>query len=102
MGNETIEDISSISIKPQEMDEMNWWKELSDLDRLNVLNNPVEERARILASKISLSVEETMLEISRRSGFSLLDDFELSENPTKALPLRLIHSFCCLPIIYSS
>ena len=44
-------------------DSMTWWSELSDLDRLNVLNNPMEDRARILSSKVSLSIEETMKEM---------------------------------------
>ena len=39
------------------IDSMEWWSGISDLDRLNVLNNPTEDRARILASKISLSIE---------------------------------------------
>ena len=32
------------------------WAGLSDLDRLNVLNSPLEDRARVLASKVSTSL----------------------------------------------
>ncbi len=79
-------------------DEMDWWSDLADLDRLNILGSPLEDRARLLASKLSTSLDETMREIGERTDFDYLDDFELPENPTKLLPLRLIHSFCCLPI----
>ena len=75
---------------------------MSDLDRLNVLNNPMEDRARILSSKVSLSIEETMKEMSDRAGIPLVDNFELSDNPTKLIPLRLIHNYSCLPTTNSS
>ena len=32
---------------------MDWWPDLADLDRLNILNSPKEDRARLLASKYS-------------------------------------------------
>jgi len=83
-------------------DSMNWWPGLSDLDRLNVLNNPMEDRARILSSKVSLSIEETMKEMSGRAGIPLVENFELSDNPTKLIPLRLIHNYSCLPTTNSS
>ena len=79
-------------------DEMSWWTGLADLDRFNILGSPLEDRARLLASKLSNSLDETMREIGKRTDFDYLDDFELPENPTKLLPLRLIHSFCCLPV----
>ena len=79
-------------------DHMDWWPDLSDLDRLNILGAAREDRARLLASKDSRSVEQTMNEIASKSGFSFLNEFNLSKNPTKILPLRLIHNFCCLPI----
>ena len=81
---------------------MDWWPGLSDLDRLNVLNNSKEDRARILSSKVSLSIEETMKEMSDHTGIPLAESFELSENPTKLIPLRLIHNYCCLPTSKSS
>ena len=39
-----------------------------------------------------------MLEIGRKTNLTFSNRFELSENPTKLIPLRLIHSFNCLPI----
>ncbi len=77
---------------------MDWWSEISDLDRLNVLGGHREDRARLLASKDSKTLEQTMKEISYKSGIPFLQNFTLSKNPTKILPLRLIHSFSCLPI----
>lgn len=84
-----------LSISQENMD---WWSDISDLERLNVLNSPLEDRARILASKTSTPIEQTMLEIGRKTNLTFLNRFELSENPTKLIPLRLIHSFNCLPI----
>ena len=78
--------------------EMNWWGEISDLDRLNILSAPIEDRARLLSSKTSDAIEETMVTISQRSGISYLPAFDIADNPTKLIPLRLIHSFSCLPV----
>ena len=79
-----------------------WWPDLSDLDRLNILSHPVEERARILSAKVSLNIEQTMEEISERTKIPLVDEIKLPENPTKLIPLRLIHNFSCLPTLNSS
>ena len=78
--------------------EMPWWPELPDLDRLNVMAAPIEDRARILAAKISGTVEETMLAIAERAKLSYLQAFTIADLPTKLIPLRLIHTFSCLPI----
>jgi len=75
-----------------------WWPDLSDLDRLNIQNAPLEERARLLSAKVSMSIEHTMQSISDRKKYPLLDDFTLPENPTRNFPLRLIHAFSSLPI----
>ena len=77
---------------------MDWWTGLADLDRINILNAPLEDRARLLASKYSSTIDETMLEIGKKAELSYVEDFELPENPTKLLPLRLIHSYSCLPV----
>ena len=79
-------------------DTLDWWPDLSDLDRLNVLGSPKEDRARMLAAKFSNTVDEVMTELGSKAELTYLDDFELSENPTKIIPLRLIHSFSCLPL----
>lgn len=79
-------------------DHMNWWPDLPDLDRLNILGAHLEDRARLLASKYSRSVEATMKSIAEKTDLSYVDEFNLADNPTKLIPLRLIHSFSCLPI----
>jgi len=75
-----------------------WWPDLSDLDRLHIENAPLEERARLLSAKVSMSIEHTMQSISERKNFPMLDDFSLPENPTRHFPLRLIHAFSSLPV----
>ena len=77
---------------------MDWWPKLADLDRLNILNAPKEDRARLLASKYSKPVEEIMVEIGNKTDMDYQEDFEMPENPTKLLPMRLIHNYCCLPL----
>ena len=81
----------------QTFEHMDWWSDLADLDRLNILNSPKEERARLLASKYSKPVDEIMVEIGRRTNLEYIEDFELPESPTKLLSMRLIHNYCCLP-----
>ena len=83
----------------QKFETMDWWPNLADLDRLNILNSPKEDRARLLASKYSKPVEEIMLEIGKKTDLEYQEDFEMPENPTKLLPMRLIHNYCCLPIV---
>ena len=86
----------SFDIK-ESFEDMDWWPGLADLDRLNILNSPKEDRARLLASKYSKPVDDIMVEIGQKTGLDYYDDFELPENPTKLLPMRLIHNYCCLP-----
>jgi len=81
----------------ESFEDMDWWPGLADLDRLNILNSPKEDRARLLASKYSKPVDDIMVEIGQKTGLDYYDDFELPENPTKLLPMRLIHNYCCLP-----
>ena len=76
---------------------MDWWSGLADLDRLNILNSPKEDRARLLASKYSKPVADIMVEIGRKTDLEYIEDFELPESPTKLLSMRLIHNYCCLP-----
>ena len=77
---------------------MDWWPGLADLDRITILSAPIEDRARLLASKYSHSLDETMSEIGKKSQIAYVEDFELPENPTTLLPLRLIHNYSCLPV----
>ena len=95
-GENTNRSLHELDLELQ--DHMDWWPDLSDLDRLNILGANREDRARLLASKDSKSVESIIKELSRRLDLTYVDDFELSSNPTKILPLRLIHSYSCLPI----
>ena len=82
----------------QNYEKMDWWPNLADLDRFNILSAPKEDRARLLASKYSKPVEEIMLEIGNKTDMDYQEDFEMPENPTKLLPMRLIHNYCCLPL----
>jgi general secretion pathway protein E len=79
-------------------DKMLWCPDLPDVDRLNIVGAPLEDRARLLASKFSDSIDSTVRKIAEQTNLPFVDNFRLVENPTKKLPLRLIHAFSCLPI----
>ena len=95
-------ELNDVNLMPDQLayleDKMLWWPDLPDVDRINVISAPPEDRARLLASKFSDSVDSTIRKIADRTNLPFLEDFELVENPTQKLPLRLIHGFSCLPI----
>jgi type II secretory ATPase GspE/PulE/Tfp pilus assembly ATPase PilB-like protein len=96
---ESLKEVKSSELLNGDADSrFDWWPDLSDLDRLNIQNAPLEDRARLLSAKVSMSIEHTMQSISDRKKYPLLDDFKLPENPTRNFPLRLIHAFSSLPI----
>ena len=74
----STDDMPSADIFDSE-DTLDWWPDLSDLDRLNVLGSPKEDRARMLAAKFSNTVDEVMTELGSKAELAYLDDFELSE-----------------------
>ena len=78
--------------------ELDWWPGLSDVDKVNILKAPLEERARLLASNHSKSIEDTLEDVGDRVGIPVLEDFKIPENATRLLPLRIIHEYCCLPM----
>jgi general secretion pathway protein E len=97
-GNQEGKDSHNFAFEmSQSFEDMDWWPGLADLDRLNILNSPKEDRARLLASKYSRPMEAIMEEIGEKTDLEYFEDFELPENPTKLLPMRLIHNYCCLP-----
>ena len=79
--------------------ELDWWPGgLSDVDKVNILKAPLEDRARLLASNHSKSIEDTLEDVGDRVGIPVLEDFKIPENATRLLPLRIIHEYCCLPM----
>ena len=82
-------------------EEMKWWGEISDLDRLNIMSTPIEDRARVLAAKISGTVEDTMLQMSDRTNLPYLQDFTISGNSDK-VNSSAFDTFFFLPADYST
>ena len=79
--------------------ELDWWSGgLSDVDKVNILKAPLEDRARLLASNISKNIDDTLTEVGKLVDFPVLTDFKIPENATRLLPLRIIHAYCCLPL----
>ena len=93
-----LEQEERVLLASSSFEDMDWWPGLTDIDRINILSSPLEDRARLLASKYSRDLIETMREIGKKSDLSYVDDFELPDNPTTLLPLRMIHNYSCLPI----
>ena len=78
----------------QNYEKMDWWPNLADLDRLNILNAPKEDRARLLASKYSKPVEEIMLEIGNKTDMDYQEDFEmLPEHIKEGLTAYFVANF---------
>ena len=59
---------------------------------------PRAERLMQMASLKNRAIREYVQEIAEVTELPVLDTIELIENPTMALPLRLIHEYQCLPV----
>jgi len=102
-ANATVPQESDITAMPPPRgpspSELDWWSGgLSDVDKVNILKAPLEDRARLLASNISKNIDDTLTEVGKLVGFPVLKDFKIPENATRLLPLRIIHAYCCLPL----
>ena len=73
--------VQGISIPSDE--QILWLPELSDLERLNVMNAPLEDKARILSSQTSSSVDETLSEISKKQTLHILKVSNFPKTPLK-------------------
>ncbi len=75
-----------------------WLSDVGDTDLYDILEAPIEDRARLLAATRSKSVDEVVENIANSVKLPVLKDFELAETPTKYVPLRIIHAYCCIPV----
>ncbi len=75
-----------------------WLSDVAETDLYGIMEAPIEDRARLVAASRSKSVDEVISSISSQVEIPVLRDFELLESPTKYIPLRIIHEYCCLPV----
>lgn len=67
-------------------------------DRETIHELPRLERFKKMASLKNRPVGELVNEVADITGLPVVNHIELIENPTAALPLRLIHAYQCIPI----
>jgi len=66
--------------------------------RNNVLEAPRQERLGLLADYRKQSEEQILQALARASGLPVVHELNLRGEPTRLIPLRLIHEYQCLPI----
>lgn len=59
---------------------------------------PREEKLRIMSDMTGISERELVAIFARALGLQFIEKFEMPEQPTDILPLRMILGFRCLPI----
>lgn len=80
------------------MDLSNLYSNLSESDRQEIEALPRAERLEQIATRRNQPTKHLLEELARTCKLPLLNDIELLDNPTEAIPLRLIHAYQCLPI----
>jgi type II secretory ATPase GspE/PulE/Tfp pilus assembly ATPase PilB-like protein len=80
------------------MDLSNLYAELSDSDREAIAALPRAERLEQIATLRNKPTAQLLQELATTCRLPLLDEIELIDNPTETIPLRLIHTYQCLPV----
>jgi len=78
--------------------EQAWLKDLSDEQIDNLAELPKEDRLRHFAEMHDKEPDEALTQLSEDCGIPIRVDFEMEDEPTGKIPLRLINEFQCLPI----
>ncbi|MFP6900578.1 MAG: ATPase, T2SS/T4P/T4SS family, partial [Opitutales bacterium] len=92
------DDPGAPSEDPSIVERPDWLKDVAETDLYGILEAPREDRVRLLAASRSKSVDEVLIAIAEQVELPVMQEFELAESPTKYLPLRIIHQYCCLPV----
>lgn len=74
------------------------YSELSESERETLQALPRSERLTHIAELQHKPTAELVREIAAQVDLPLLESFELVDNPTATIPLRLIHEYQCVPI----
>ena len=85
-------------LKHANLTDQPWLEGLSE-EQIDILAElPKEERLRHYAEMHDKEPDEALTKLGDASGIQVLEDFEMVEEPTGRIPLRLINEFQCLPI----
>ena len=71
---------------------------LDENQQAELLRAPLHERMQQLSKLTNRPLKSVAEKISQEFGIPFVETFKVFENATKVLPLRLIHTYQCLPI----
>jgi type II secretory ATPase GspE/PulE/Tfp pilus assembly ATPase PilB-like protein len=76
----------------------NAFADLDENQQAELLRAPLHERMQQLSKLTNRPLKSVAEKISQEFGIPFVETFKVLENATKVLPLRLIHTYQCLPI----
>ena len=76
----------------------NAFADLNENQQAELLRAPLHERMQQLSKLTNRPLKSVAEKISQEFGIPFVETFKVLENATKVLPLRLIHTYQCLPI----
>lgn len=76
----------------------NAFADLDENQQAELLRAPLHERMQQLSKLTNRPLKSVAEKISQEFGIPFIETFKVLENATKVLPLRLIHTYQCLPI----
>ena len=72
--------------------------DLYENQQAELLRAPLHERMQQLSKLTNRPLKSVAEKVSQEFGIPFVETFKVLENATKVLPLRLIHTYQCLPI----
>lgn len=78
---------------------MPFLKDLPPDQRQTLEDSPRQSRLPLLSQLIRRTETETLAEVAKLANLEVREEFELPEDATEMLPLRLMHEYQCLPIL---
>lgn len=76
----------------------NAFADLDENQQAELLRAPLHERMQQLSKLTNRPLKSVSEKVSQEFGIPFVETFKVLENATKVLPLRLIHTYQCLPI----
>ena len=76
----------------------NAFADLDENQQAELLRAPLHERMQQLSKLTNRPLKSVAEKVSQEFGIPFVETFKVLENATKVLPLRLIHTYQCLPI----
>ena len=74
-------------------------KSLDPDQRASIEEAPRQNRLPLLAQLVRKPEAEVLLALANEAGIEVREDFELPEDASEILPLRMMHEYQCLPFV---